>query len=177
MPKTITVKVIPRQFDSGRLTQPKTVPTAIAMIKEEELPPPSAGVAGGVAGGVSSGLLSGILAGPAPVVAAAPPKKVEAPKQVQRIKVGGQVQEARLISQPKPAYPPLARSTRIQGPVVMSAVISKEGTIEELKLISGHPLLAPAAMAAVKQWRYKPLMLNDEAVEVETTITVNFTLQ
>jgi len=82
-----------------------------------------------------------------------------------------------MLGGPAPAYPPLARSTRIQGPVVMSAVISKEGTIEELKLISGHPLLAPAAMAAVKQWRYKPLMLNDEAVEVETTITVNFTLQ
>jgi protein TonB len=176
VPKTIQVKVIPRQFDSGKLTQPKAVPTAIAMIKEDELPPPSTGgVAGGMAGGVSNGLLSGILAGPSPILAP-PPKKVEAPKPVQRIAVGGRVQDARLINKVQPVYPPLARSTRIQGHVLLSAVISKDGTIEELKLISGHPLLAPAAMAAVKQWRYKPLLLNDEAVEVSTEIDVNFTL-
>jgi protein TonB len=174
------VKVIPRQFDSGRLMQPKSVPTAIAVIKEDELPPPSTGGAGGgMPGAAGGGLLSNILAGPAPVVAAVAPKKVEAPKPVQRITVGGKVQEARLIksSQVVPPYPPLARSTRIQGHVILSAVISKEGTIEELKLISGHPLLAPAAMAAVKQWRYQPLLLNGEAVEVDTTIDFNFTLQ
>jgi protein TonB len=175
-PKTIQVKIIPRQFDSGRLMQPKSIPTAIAVIKEDELPPPSTGgVGGGIGNAAAGGLLSGILAGPAPVAVAAP--KVAAAKPVQRIQVGGKVQEARLISQPKPAYPPLARSTRIQGHVIMSAVISATGTIEDLKLISGHPLLAPAAMAAVKQWKYAPLMLNGDPVEVETTIDVNFTLQ
>jgi len=176
-PKTIQVKVIPRQFDAGRLMAPKSVPTAIAVIKEDELPPPSAGgVPGGVASGLSSGLLSGILAGSSPVLAA-PPKKVEAPKAVQRITVGGKVQEASLIHKEIPVYPPLARSTRIQGHVILSAIISKEGTIEELKLISGHPLLAPAAMAAVKKWIYKPTLLNFEPVEVSTEIDVNFTLQ
>jgi len=177
-PKVVQVKVIPRQFDSGRLMQPKSVPTAIAVIKEEELPPPSTGggVAGGI-GGVSSGLLSGILAGSTPVIAAAPVKKVEAPKPVQRIVVGGKVQEASITHREVPAYPPLARSTRIQGHVILSAIISVDGTIKELRLVSGHPLLAPAAMAAIKKWTYKPTLLNGEPVEVSTEIDFNFTLQ
>lgn len=176
-PKTIQVKIIPRQFDSGKLVQPKSIPTAIAVIKEDELPPPlTGGVGGSIGSGIAGGLLSGILAGPAPVVAAAP-KKVEVAKPVQRIQVGGRVQEANLQHKVLPIYPPLARSTRIQGHVILSAIISKDGTIEDLKLVSGHPLLVPAAMAAVKQWVYKPTMLNDEPVEVSTEIDVNFTLQ
>ena len=70
----------------------------------------------------------------------------------------------------------LARQARIQGSVLLQAQISKEGTIEHLTLISGHPMLAPAAIEAVKQWRYKPYILNGEPVEVDTQITVNFTL-
>jgi protein TonB len=73
-------------------------------------------------------------------------------------------------------YPPLARTARIQGPVILAAVISKAGAIENLRLISGHPMLVPAAIQAVSQWRYKPYILNDEAIEVETQITVNFVL-
>ncbi|HEX8711546.1 MAG TPA: energy transducer TonB, partial [Terracidiphilus sp.] len=81
-----------------------------------------------------------------------------------------------LIHRVEPSYPPLAKAARVQGPVVLEAVISKTGTIENLQLISGHPLLAPAAIDAVRQWRYKPYVLNEEAIEVETQITVNFTL-
>ncbi len=75
-----------------------------------------------------------------------------------------------------PTYPPLARSARIQGTVVLQAMISKLGTIENLRLLSGHPLLAPAAIDAVSHWRYRPYILNNEPVEVETQITVNFSL-
>ena len=81
-----------------------------------------------------------------------------------------------LIHRVEPAYPPMARTARIQGPVVLAAVISKTGTIENLRLLSGHPLLVPSAIQAVSQWRYKPYILNNEAVEVETQITVNFVL-
>jgi protein TonB len=81
-----------------------------------------------------------------------------------------------LIASPKPPYPPLARQARIQGTVKLEAVISKEGTIENLTVVSGHPLLIQAALDAVKQWRYRPTMLNGVAVEVVTTIDVNFTL-
>src|SRR5208282_4020168 len=76
----------------------------------------------------------------------------------------------------QPVYPPLARQARIQGTVVLSAVINKSGEIVDLKLISGHPMLAPAAIAAVKQWKYQSYMLNGEAVPVKTQIQVNFTL-
>jgi protein TonB len=75
-----------------------------------------------------------------------------------------------------PQYPPLARTARIQGPVILEAVISKEGTMQNLRLVSGHPMLVPAAINAVSQWRYRPYILNGEAIEVETQITVNFLL-
>jgi protein TonB len=81
-----------------------------------------------------------------------------------------------LIRKVQPNYPPLARQARIQGNVVLQAVISKQGTIENLQVISGHPMLVPAALEAVKQWRYKPYLLNGDAVEVETQVTVIFSL-
>ena len=86
--------------------------------------------------------------------------------QPQRIKVGGNVQSAKLVRQPRPVYPPLAKQARISGVVKLSAVISKDGTIKELQVISGHPLLVPAALEAVKQWVYQPTLLNGEPVEV-----------
>ena len=179
------VKVIPRQFDAGKLMAPKSIPKDIATIKEEELPPPSSGVAG-VVGGVSGGsvggsvggVLGGILGG-VPTAAPPPPpppppvKKVEA---VQRIKVGGNVQSAMILNKVQPIYPPIAKSARVQGVVHLAAVISKEGTIQELHAVGGPPLLIQAAMDAVKQWRYKPTILNGEPVQVDTTIDVNFTL-
>ena len=84
--------------------------------------------------------------------------------------------EGMLIRRVQPVYPPLARAARIQGSVVLAAVISKAGTIENLRMLSGHPMLVPAAIAAVSQWRYRPYILNGEPIEVETQITVNFTL-
>jgi protein TonB len=81
-----------------------------------------------------------------------------------------------LIRRVEPPYPPLARTARIQGPVVLEAVISKEGTMQNLRLVSGHPMLVPAAINAVSQWRYRPYILNGETIEVETQITVNFVL-
>jgi protein TonB len=81
-----------------------------------------------------------------------------------------------LIRRVEPSYPPLARSARIQGPVVLEAIIGKDGTTQHLQLVSGHPMLVPAAVEAVRQWRYRPYILNGEAIEVETQITVNFIL-
>lgn len=81
-----------------------------------------------------------------------------------------------LLHQVQPIYPPLAKTARIQGPVVIEAVISKGGVIENLHVISGPPLLVKAALEAVSEWRYRPYILNNEPVEVETRITVNFTL-
>jgi protein TonB len=84
--------------------------------------------------------------------------------------------EGSLIRRVQPVYPPLARNARIQGSVILAALISKQGTMENLHALSGHPMLVPAAIDAVRQWRYKPYVLNSEPIEVETQITVNFLL-
>ncbi len=84
--------------------------------------------------------------------------------------------EGNLTHKVQPDYPPLARQARMQGAVVLQAVISREGTIENLQVLSGHPMLVPSALAAVRQWRYRPYFLNGEPVEVETQVTVNFVL-
>jgi periplasmic protein TonB len=84
--------------------------------------------------------------------------------------------EGNLIYRLQPMYPILARQARIQGTVELRAVISKSGTIENLTIIRGHAMLVTAAVEAVKQWRYRPYLLNNEPIEVETDITVNFTL-
>jgi protein TonB len=86
------------------------------------------------------------------------------------------VLEAKLTHKVIPRYPPLARQTRVQGKVVFSAVVGRDGSILNLQLLSGHPLLAQAAFEAVRQWRYHPTLLNGEPVEVQTTIEVNFIL-
>jgi TonB family protein len=93
-----------------------------------------------------------------------------------RVRVSQGVASGLIISKAQPIYPQEARSARIQGTVVMKAVINQLGDVVSLDLVSGHPLLAPAALDAVKQWKYRPYLLNGNAVEVETQITVNFTL-
>ena len=144
------------------------------MIKEEEAPPDlgGAGVPGGVPGGIPGGSAGGVIGGIISSTPVAVPK-VATPT---RVRVSQGVTQGLLIRKVQPNYPPLARQARIQGSVLLQAEISKEGSIENLHLISGHPMLAPAAIEAVKQWKYKPYILNGEPVEVETQITVNFTL-
>ena len=115
-------------------------------------------------GGVIGGIISST---PVSVPKAATPT---------RVRVSQGVTQGLLIRKVQPTYPPLARQARIQGQVLLQAEISKDGTIQNLRLISGHPMLTSAAIEAVKQWRYKPYILNGEPVEVETQITVNFTL-
>jgi protein TonB len=132
-------------------------------------------VAGGTPGGVLGGIIGSVPTA-APPPPPPPPVKVEKPVTPKRITIGGNVQQAKLVRQPKPVYPPLAKQARISGVVHLAAVISKDGTIQDLKVISGHPLLIPSALEAVKQWVYQPTQLNGEPVEVSTQIDVNFTL-
>ena len=94
----------------------------------------------------------------------------------QRIRVGGNVAQANLISQERPVYPPLAKQARIQGTVRLQAIVGKEGNVNQLEVVAGHPLLVQAALDAVRTWRYQPTLLNGEPVEVVTTIDVVFTL-
>ena len=165
------VKPVARLIQSGQLMQPRAIPKDVAVFKEAELPPDvpatnsnQSGVFGGIPG-------QGLMAGNAPAMP--PPPKPATPV---RIKQGGSVTAASLISQTKPAYPPLARQARIQGVVVLHAIIDKEGKVSQMEVISGHPLLVQSALDAVKQWRYKPTQLNGEPAEVDTTIQVTFTM-
>ena len=100
----------------------------------------------------------------------------DVPTTPDRIRIGGNVQQAKLIRQPHPVYPPDAKAARIQGTVQLQATIGKDGTVQNLEVLSGHPLLVPAALEAVKQWVYQTTLLNGNPVEVLTQIDVNFTL-
>ena len=164
------------------IQEPAVIPTHILPVHDESLPPaqlPSASI--GVLGGISDGLpvaaldpaLQKLLSGTAPEL---PAPQASKPVQHQQIRLGGVVVAAKLIYQPKPDYPQLARMTRTQGDVEFEAVIGKDGSIEELKVVRGHPLLVKAAFEAVRQWRYQPTLLNGEPVEVLTEITVTFRL-
>jgi len=169
------VKVIQTDIINGQLRTPTKIPQKVQMIKEDEAPPPvmaTTGVVGGVPGGVPGGSMGGVM-GSILATTNMPAPKIATP---QRVRVSSGVQSGLLIRKVPPAYPPLARQARIQGTVILQAQISKEGNIENLQLISGHPMLAPAAIEAVKQWKYKPYLLNGEPVEVETQVQVNFTL-
>lgn len=165
-------------LSSGALRTPTKIPNKVQMIKEEEAPPPMAatgGVVGGVPGGIPGGQLGGVIGG---IVNAtsnlATPKFV--PVVPQRVRISQGVTKGLLIHRVEPMYPPLAKAARVQGEVVLSAVIDTNGQITNLQLVSGHPMLVPAALAAVREWRYKPYLLNGTPVEVETTITVIFSL-
>jgi periplasmic protein TonB len=174
--QVVHVKPVAHLMEAGKLVAPKAIPKDIKIIKEEEAPPDvGAGMVGGVPGGVAGGSMGGVIGGViggAGSTAAPPPPKVT-PK---RITVGGNVQAAHLVNRVQPVYPPLARQTRISGTVKLHAIIGKNGAVEQLQVVSGHPLLVQSALDAVKQWRYQPTLLNGEPVEVDTEIDVIFSL-
>jgi protein TonB len=154
------------------LRQPPRVPMGLPARSDEgppQLPFSGSSSPEGSRWGSPDGILNGTGTGVIPILPAAP-KPV-----ITRLRVSN-ISEGDLIRKVQPAYPPLARSARIQGAVVLQAVISKQGTIENLRVVTGHPMLVRAAIEAVSQWRYRPYVLNNEPVEVETQITVNFSL-
>jgi protein TonB len=105
-----------------------------------------------------------------------PTRPAAAPSAPSRIRLGGDVEAAKLIRMVRPFYPPIARQAGVEGTVVLSATIATDGTVEALHYVSGPALLVQAAMNAVRQWRYEPTLLNGGPVAVETTIKVIFVL-
>ncbi|HKS66758.1 MAG TPA: TonB family protein [Candidatus Acidoferrales bacterium] len=175
-PKVQVVKPTVRLIQAGKLTAPTVIPKKVNIIKEEAQPPDvgAVGVVGGVPGGMPGGSAGGVLGGILGGTGGGPPPP---PKQTpERIRVGGNVQQANLIHQVLPVYPEIAKTAHIQGTVILHAIISKEGSVQELQYISGPPLLMRSAMDAVRQWRYRPTLLNGDPVQVDTTISVVFTL-
>jgi len=108
---------------------------------------------------------------------AAPPKEVIIhPPAGMRIRLGGTITAAHLIARVSPVYPPLARQTRISGTVRLHVIIGKEGSVQQLEVVSGHALLVQSALDAVRHWKYQPTLLNGEPVEVDTTVDVIYSL-
>ncbi|MGB6385310.1 MAG: energy transducer TonB [Terriglobales bacterium] len=160
----------PSNVSDGGLQQPPTIPIAIDLSEQPVASSPDVSNLGVVGStgmrrvGVDGG--TGLSADPAP-----PPP----PAPTHPLKVSHWA-EGNLIYRVQPIYPPIARQARVQGAVELRAIISKAGTIENLVVVRGHPMLSAAAIEAVKQWRYRPYLLNNEPIEVETEITVNFVL-
>lgn len=159
------------------LIAPPSIPPKIRMMDEIEPPPQVSynnmpGVDGGAGIGSREGVWNTIndsLRHVAPLAVSPTVSKKPAFRTSSML-------QGSLIRRVEPVYPPLARAARIQGPVLLSAIISKTGTIEHLQALSGHPMLVGAALEAVSQWRYRPYILNNETIEVQTEITVNFKL-
>lgn len=153
-------------------TMPSRIPKGIATDGNDAPPTvgPSAPAMPGTGGGDPNGVRKLFESGSRPVLPVVRPALPVAPLRISHMSEGN------LVHKVQPAYPALARSARIQGAVVLQAVISKAGAIKNLKVLAGHPMLVQAAIDAVSQWRYRPYILNNEPVEVETLITVNFSL-
>jgi protein TonB len=164
----------PSNIENGALRVPRSILRAVIQVVD---PPPLADTGNrpsvsSTSPGGSDGnqLISILLSAPRPVT-----PTIAKPSPL-RWKVSGGVERGLLVREVTPLYPPLARQARIQGEVVLQAIIGKDGRIQNLHAISGNPLLIPAALDAVQGWRYRPYLLNGEPVEVETQITVNFKL-
>jgi len=189
--ETLTMLYLQPQTAGGnatRLQAPKPAstytPTSIAIPtvhKTEEAPPPPVGTSGGVVGGVPGvvvggvpgGMLNEVLSSARSVPAQA---KMPDPTPVKRIRAASRVVEANLIHDVTPQYPPEAGRARLEGAVVLLAVIGTDGSVKDVRVESGLPILAQAAIDAVKQWRYKPYTVDGDPVEVDSRITINFTL-
>jgi periplasmic protein TonB len=157
----------------GIVVAPQSVPTSIQQVVDDvsspEAPPCAFCVPGGTGTVASTNPIINSI-GNSMTIAPPPPPPTAHPPRISHM------MEGNLIYRVQPAYPPLARAARIQGRVELRAIISRTGTIEDLRVMSGHPMLVGAAMDAVRQWRYRPYILNSEPVEVETRVTVNFSL-
>jgi periplasmic protein TonB len=156
---------------------PPRIPPNIAQITDDQQPPSSG------APDFTGNLGSNSAGGPGPWVQrgvdwgkATPPPSPHTPDKPRVFRQGGDVTAARALYRPTPVYPRLALMAHIQGTVVLQAILGTDGSVQDLKVISGHPLLVGAALDAVRTWRYQPTLLNTVPVEVLTEIDVNFRL-
>jgi protein TonB len=159
---------------TGKLVAPRVIPHEVARLSEEpdgnDLAAaivPGDGVPGGVPGGQPGGVIGGVLSGAAP-----PAPIASTPKGP--IRVGGGVKAPRLIFGPEPIYPILAQQARISGAVVIDAVIDKQGSVVEMRTVSGQPILVLAATEALRHWKYEPTTIGGEAVPVRLLVTITF---
>ena len=163
----------PSNLVDGRPLEPSHIPRETVMIQDPE--PPPAIPTGGSGIGIFQGPHAAELTRLTSSFSRVSPPAVPAPTPALSRPLSRWM-EGNLIRKVQPIYPPLARSTGVQGSVLLQAVIGRDGKIEQMQVVSGHPLLTKAAVDAVAQWLYRPYYLNDQPVEVETQVTVNFIL-
>jgi periplasmic protein TonB len=179
-PTAVRVVKVTSEIANGQLRTPGRIPAKVQMIKEDDAPPPTSitgGVIGGAPGGTPGGQLGGVIGGIVSSTSSVAPVPNLSKPTPQRVRLSQGVSKGLLVYRIEPHYPTVAREAHIQGIVVLTALIDKDGMIQNLQVVTGHPMLAPAAIEAVKQWRYKPFLLNGQAVGVETTVTVAFSLR
>jgi protein TonB len=164
-------------YTQGKLTAPVSIPKTVSVGDDAAAEPDLGGVPGGVPGGVAGGQLGGSLGGviggtgtSAPI----PPPQQPAAKRI--VRVGSNLKAPRQTYSVQPEYPALARQAHVWGIVVVNAVIDEHGNVVQARAVSGHPLLIPAALKAVLQWKYEPTLLNGTPVAVEMEVTVRFNL-
>ncbi len=176
-PKPLLAKTHPapaaRVLQGSKLVAPSAVPKHVYEINDVPAAPDLGGTTSLAEPGAGGNALLFASAGTGPPPPTFAPAK---PKPSGPVRIGGVVAEANVISRVQPAYPALAKSARVEGTVEFTAIISKQGKVENLRLLRGHPLLVDAARDAILKWQYRPTMLNGEPVEVLTTITINFRL-
>ena len=178
----IVQKVAPKRvfMNEGKLLAPTVVPKEVAMIKEAPIDPNelAGGVAGGGPGGVPGGQMGGVLGGVlGGIPSAVKPLAAPPPVRGQVVRVGGRVRRPKLIHQIAPVYPTIAKTAHISGDVVIDAVLDENGNVTQMNVLSGPVLLYPAALAALKEWKYEPTYLNDVPVAVQLLVTVSFRLE
>jgi len=171
-PPAAQVKVVhapPRIIPLNKMVAPTVIPKKVEVVHDAA--PDMSGVTGGIGvpggTGVPGGILGGIIGGSAPP----PPPK---PASNAPVRIGGNVEEGRLVERVDPIYPAIAKVTHMQGTVTLHAIISKDGTVEQLTYVTGPAMLMNACMSAVRQWRYKPYILDGQPWEVDTEISCVF---
>ncbi len=158
---------------------PKEIPPATSLNKGDQgLSDIDGGIEGGVEGGVMGGVVGGVVGGTGPAVPPPPPppepRPEPPPPSIVRRSEG--VIRGNAISKPIPDYPPLAKSARVEGDVVIEITISEDGDVAAARVVSGHPLLQQAALSAARQWKFKPTLLNNTPVKVSGVLTFRFKL-
>jgi protein TonB len=155
----------------GVLRQPRSIPLGVSREAAMEAPPQPGAIVSGSGVALQNQGPAGIVGDFSPILPAPPPRTSPG-----RLAVSQGVLQGYLVNRVEPRYPAIARQARVEGTVLLAATIGRQGDIEDLQLISGHPMLAPAAIEAVRQWHYRPYRLNGRPVEVQTRITLVFSL-
>jgi len=158
-----------RVVESHPDAAPVEAPSSVEPEPVRDMVEATSGMEGGVVGGVVGGIVTGLQAAPPPPPPPPPPAAPEGP-----VRVGGNVRPPVLVHRVEPMYPDFAARARVEGTVILEAVIDEQGAVQSLKVLRSVPLLDKAALTAVEQWRYSPVMLNGRPVQAILTVTLSF---